>query len=91
MAEFDPDLLEFYGTECVHCNEMAPIIEQLEDELGKKLTRYEVWHNEKNNQLFEGIDQGKCGGVPFFYNKKSGKWLCGSTSYAALKDWAMGK
>lgn len=84
-------LLEFYGTECIHCNEMKPLVEKLEKEEGVKIEKLEVWHNAANAKLMEKYDQGKCGGVPFFYNTKTGKWICGSTSYENLKKWALGK
>ena len=87
----DDELLDFYGTECVHCNEMHPLVERLEQELGVTVKKIEVWHNEKNAQLLQQIDKGFCGGVPFFYNTKTKKWICGSTSYENLKKWALGK
>ena len=87
----NPDLLEFYGTECPHCIDMEPLIERLNKEERIELTRFEVWHNEKNKKLFEQTDQGKCGGVPFFYNKKTGQFICGSTTYDKLKKLATGK
>jgi len=90
MAE-ESDLLEFYGTECVHCNEMRPMVEKLEKEIKIKFTRIEVWHNSKNAELLRKYDKGFCGGVPFFYNKKTEKWICGSTSYENLKRFALGK
>ena len=37
------------------------------------------------------IDKGRCGGVPFFYNKKTGKFICGAADYDGLKKWAIGK
>ncbi len=83
-------LLEFYGIECVHCMHMRPLVEQLEKEHGLKVKRIEVWHNEENARFLEQIDQGRCGGVPFFFNRKTGKWICGSTSYEKLKEWALG-
>ncbi len=85
------DLIEFYGTECSHCIEMQPLMEKLEKELKVKVERLEVWHNAKNARLLQQYDKGFCGGVPFFFNKKSGKWICGSTSYENLKKWATGK
>ena len=38
-------LVEYYGTECVHCQEMAPLIEQLEAETGvlDHVACAEVW------------------------------------------------
>ncbi len=87
----DPSLIEFYGAECVHCNEMKPLVAQLEKEIGKELMKLEVWHNQANMKVFQDIDKGRCGGVPFFFNKKTGKFVCGSTSYDNLKKWATGK
>jgi thiol-disulfide isomerase/thioredoxin len=89
-------LIEFYGTECVHCKEMKPIIEKVEKELGVKITRLEVWHNSENAKLLQQYDKDEngnefCGGIPFFYNEKTGKKICGNTSFEKLKDWAKGK
>lgn len=89
--EGNPDLIEFMGTECEVCHEMAPVIERLEKEEGIKLTRYEIWHNEDNKQLFMEMDQGKCGGIPLFVNKKTGKTICGAASYEDFKAWAKGE
>lgn len=87
----DPNLVEFYGDECPHCKDMEPLIERLAREEGIEITRFEVWHNAKNQKMFETEDNGKCGGVPFFINKKTGKFICGSTSYEDFKKWAKGK
>ncbi len=89
MAE--NELIEFYGTECTHCITMQPLVEKLEKEEKVKLKRLEVWHNEENARTMQEIDQGKCGGVPFFFNKKTGKWICGAADYDKLKAWALGK
>ncbi len=94
MAEADAiksDLLDFYGTECPHCHDMDPLVARLEQETGVRVQKIEVWHNAKNAELLAKLDKGFCGGVPFFYNKKTGKWICGSTSYEKLKAWATGK
>ena len=32
----------------------------------------------------------RCGGVPFFYNKESHRWICGATTYDNLKAWGAG-
>jgi len=85
------ELLAFYGTECPHCIKMEPLIERLEQETGKKVKRLEVWHNAQNAEIFEKIDDGFCGGVPFFFNVKTKQKLCGAQSYDALKKWALGK
>lgn len=82
------ELIEFYGKECVHCKKMEPLVKRLEEELGIKIKKLEVWHNEKNAKLMEELDKGRCGGVPFFINLKTGKWICGATTYEELKKWA---
>ena len=87
----DEHLLDFYGTECPHCIEMDPLVERLEKEEKVKVKKIEVWHNDKNAQMWKKLDDGKCGGVPFFFNTKTKKFLCGSVSYEDLKKWALGK
>lgn len=89
-------LIEFSGEECVHCKEMIPIVENVEKELGVKFTKLEVWHNSENAKLMQKYDKdehGKefCGGVPFFYNEKTKKKICGNTSFVKLKAWVEGK
>lgn len=64
-------------------------MERLEDEEGVKVARLEVWHNEANAQRMREYDKGQCGGVPFFFNTRTGKWICGSTDYERLKKWAL--
>jgi hypothetical protein len=70
---------------------MEPLVERLEEELGVKVKRYEVWHNQENAKIFMKYDQGRCGSVPFFYNTKTNKWICGKTTYEKLKAWALGE
>ncbi len=85
------DLIEFYGQECKTCREIMPLVERLEEELGLEIERLEVWHNYKNAELFKEMDKGRCGSVPFFYNRKTGKWLCGEVGYEKLLAWAKGE
>lgn len=82
-------LLEFYGRECKFCMKMAPLVERLEKETGLKIEKFEVWHNEENAKLQRQFDKGFCGGVPFFINTATGKWICGAVSYEELKNWAL--
>ncbi len=84
-------LIMFYGTECVHCHTMIPLIEKLEKEEKVKVERVETWHNSANYKKFEELDKGECGGVPLFVNTITGKKICGETSYENLKKWALGK
>ena len=84
-------LIYFYGQECQHSASMAPLVARLEKELKVKVLKLEVWHNEENAHLLEEYDQGSCNGVPFFYNEKTGEFLCGATDYESLKAWALGQ
>jgi hypothetical protein len=68
---------------------MEPLIERLKDEEDIEIARLEVWHNQDNANLLRQYDQARCGGVPFFYNTKTNKWLCGSASYDKLREWAL--
>jgi len=81
-------LLMFTGTECTHCHELEPLIEKLEKELGVKVERLEVWHNSENMKKLQELDGGKCGGIPFLFNEKNEKWICGSADFEKLKEWA---
>jgi thiol-disulfide isomerase/thioredoxin len=89
--ESKADLMEFYGKECPHCASMEPLVTRLQDEEGLEIRKYEVWHSEQNATLMREYDQGRCGGVPFFYNPQTGKWLCGVVNYEKLKEWGLGK
>jgi thiol-disulfide isomerase/thioredoxin len=82
-------LLEFYGTECPHCVRMDGLVAKLEKETGAKVEKLEIWHNSTNEKKMGELDRGFCGGVPFFYNTKTDKWICGEDSYETLKDWAL--
>ena len=75
---------------------MEPFIERLEKEEGIKIRRLEVWHNSENAKLLKQYDKNSdgsefCGGIPFFYNEKTGKKICGNAKYERLKAWAEGK
>ena len=81
--------MNFYGTECPHCERMEPIIKQLEKDNGVTVERFEVWHNEENAKKLEGLDtNGECGGVPFFINTKTNSKICGEATLDELKAWA---
>jgi hypothetical protein len=70
---------------------MHELVVRLEKEEGIKVESLEVWHNKENEKRLLELDKDFCGGVPFFYNLKSNKWICGEASYEELKDWAVGK
>ncbi|MDO8561123.1 MAG: hypothetical protein Q7R91_02825 [bacterium] len=81
-------LLEFYGMECSHCENMHPLVERLQNEAGIKVDKYEVWHNKENAKKLEEYDKNLCGGVPFFYNVETKDFICGEADYGRLKKWA---
>lgn len=86
------NLLEFYGTECPHCITMHPLVERLEKEEKIEVEKIEVWHNQENEKRLLQIDNGElCGGVPFFYNTETKKFICGDARYDILKKWAKGE
>lgn len=84
-------LLEFYGETCPHCIAMKSIVEEVESELGVQIEKYEVWNSEENIEKLKEYDKGLCGGVPFFYNTDTEKFLCGSVSKDELLAWAKGE
>ena len=84
-------LYEFFGDGCPHCEKMDPKVEQLEDEEGVEVKQLEVWNDQENAEKQQELDDGKCGGVPFFYNTESEEWICGETDVKTLKKWANGE
>ena len=91
MPELTSHLIQFGGTECVHCHEMDPLVEKLQKEENVTIQYLESWHDEENAKMLEELDGGRCGGVPFFYNTKTKKFICGSCEYEILKAWALGQ
>jgi hypothetical protein len=67
---------------------MKVLVAKLEKEEGVKVDSFETWHNEENAKKMEEYDKDLCGGVPFFYNTKNKKFICGEASYDELKEWA---
>jgi thiol-disulfide isomerase/thioredoxin len=82
-------LYEFYGEECPHCQKMLKLTDKLMKEFSDiTIVRKEVWHNKENMELVKKCDAGdECGGLPFYYNTETKKWLCGETGYEELKEW----
>lgn len=78
----------FYGTECVHCHELMPLVDKVQEEEGVTVEKLEVWHDSKNKKKMEELDKGACGGVPFLYNEDTKKTICGSAKYKQIVEWA---
>lgn len=54
-----------------------------------QIQRKEVWHDKRNMAFIKECDKGdECGGVPFFFNTETKKWLCGEVEYEEIKKWA---
>ena len=71
---------------------MHELVTRIEKEEGLSVDKFEVWHNKENEKKLLEIDNGEmCGGVPFFYNTKTKKFICGETDYETFKKWAKGE
>lgn len=83
-------LYEFYGQECPHCDRMRTLTDELMLVYPHvKIIRKEVWHNKENMEFIKTLDKGDaCGGVPFYFNTDTKKWLCGEVTMEELKEWA---
>ena len=85
------DFVEFFGQSCIHCQRMAPIVSQVENETGVKFTKLETWNNKTNYELYkqyEPIVVHDCdlSGVPAFVNVRTGKAICGEMTASDLKQ-----
>ena len=76
-----PYLLQFRGRGDDYCAQMEPLKKQLKQELGIDIRCFEVWYDTTNLELLQKLDRGRCGGVPFFYNKRTRRFICGATTY----------
>ena len=90
-ADDRPHLLMFRGRGDDYCKQMEPHIEKLKLELGVDVRTFECWYETKNVALLQKFDRGRCGGVPFFYNKRTRRFICGATTYENLRVWALGE
>jgi hypothetical protein len=70
---------------------MMANINQLKWE-GHKIRTFEVWYNTRNTELYQQLDMGRCyGHVPYFFNKRTRKFICGPTTIQNLRNWAEDK
>jgi hypothetical protein len=67
---------------------MDTLVAQLEKEKEVQVLKHEVWHNKENEKKLESFDRGLCGGVPFFFNTKTKKFICGEATYEELEAWS---
>lgn len=83
-------LYEFYGDGCPHCEAMEDAVRQVEQDEDVEIEQLEVWNDRDNAEKMQGFDDGKCGGVPFFYNTETDQWICGEADPETLATWATG-
>jgi len=51
----------FYGTECAHCHDVMPFIENMTKKYPEaNIQVLEVWHNETNERLYAGKCSSRC-------------------------------
>jgi hypothetical protein len=87
-----PSLIFFYGKDDGYSNYMMPLVQKMEEQFGIEVRRFEVWRGpQKAQELLSKMDRQRCGGVPFFYNKDTKLSICGATTEANLRQWALGK
>ena len=86
----DENLVYFFGGACRFTEKAKPEVSCLEASIQKRVVRLEVWEDKANQKAFEGVGGlEKCGGVPFFFNKKTQSAVCGARSCEVLKQWAL--
>mmetsp|Transcript_21615 Transcript_21615/g.46219 ORF Transcript_21615/g.46219 Transcript_21615/m.46219 type:complete len:113 (+) Transcript_21615:90-428(+) len=87
-----PHLIGFYAEQSPESKRMRYLTTLLEEELpGTRVLWLESWTNPLNERLRATIDiRNQCGGVPYLFNRKTGKVLCGIVAYDKLRRWAQG-
>ena len=73
----EPYLIEFHAAGADQCDEMKPAMSAVEKELNTRILKWDVWSDPAAYKLMQFLDKGpdgrsKCGGLPFFYNRKTG-------------------
>lgn len=90
--ERKPHLIGFYADQSMESKRMRYLAGLLEKELpGTRIVWLETWENPLNERLRATIDiKNQCGGVPYLFNRRTGKVLCGIVAYDKLRSWAQG-
>lgn len=84
----DPELTMFYSATCPFTAKAAPAIEAAEAATGVTITRRDVNKSRDAGVAYMKADNGRCGGVPYFWNSKTEKFICGAPSSAeAVRMW----
>lgn len=97
LGRSEPYLIEFYGRNAEEdVRKMAPLRRKVERKLGTKFLRFDIFTDAEAYRLMMLLDKtcdGKtiCGGLPYYYNRKTGTSICGATSLEQLENWATGQ
>ena len=83
-------LMEFHSDNCDHCEQMEPVLRRLENDLKTKIRRINIFRRREFMGLLEAIGHDECGSLPFYYNRRTGRAICGATTYINLKRWGTG-
>jgi thiol-disulfide isomerase/thioredoxin len=83
-------LLEFHSDNCEFCDQMEPVVQRLEDDLGTKIRRINVGLRRDFISLLENIGFEEYGNFPFYFNRRTGQAIGGPTSYLNLKHLGTG-
>eukprot|EP00918_Siedleckia_nematoides_P058166 GHVU01126882.1.p1 GENE.GHVU01126882.1~~GHVU01126882.1.p1 ORF type:complete len:134 (+),score=12.43 GHVU01126882.1:667-1068(+) len=68
---------------------MEPLIGRVERVTGRRVLRLECWKNPVNYKLLHRVDvNGRCGGLPYYYNTRTRTSICGATNFDNLLAWA---
>ncbi|CAM9170743.1 unnamed protein product [Laminaria digitata] len=86
----EPYLLEFHGANCDHCETMVPLMHKLFKIFRLNVKRHMVWEGTSNFRLMAAYDmETGCKGLPFFYNRRTNKTICGATTWTNFRNWAL--
>lgn len=55
-------LIEFHSDNCDHCEQMEPVLQRLEDDLGTKIRRINIFRRREFYGLLEAMGHDECGG-----------------------------
>jgi hypothetical protein len=68
---------------------MEPLIERLHRETPLRVKKMVVGsRRSQEHELYILVDADvACGGLPFFYNRKSQQAICGATTYKNFRAW----
>jgi len=83
-------LVEFHSDNCDHCEQMEPVLQRLERDLQTKVRRINIFRRREFYGVLEAMGHDECGGLPFYYNRRTGQAVCGATGYLNLKRWGTG-